>query len=71
MLKKHQYNAVIADMEYYIELGNLPENISKKFNYRKTHLNRRFNQIFGVTVSEYILTKKMSIDFFHFFEKNA
>lgn len=34
MLKKHQYNAVIADMEYYIELGNLPENISKKFKQK-------------------------------------
>lgn len=39
----------------YVDL----ENISKKFNYSKTHLNRRFNQIFGVTVSEYILTKKI------------
>lgn len=36
-----------------------PESISKAFNYSITHLNRKFKQMVGSTVHEYILTKRL------------
>lgn len=35
------------------------ETISKTFNYSTTHLNRKFKQMVGTTVHEYILTKRL------------
>ena len=59
---KHYYDDLSKVIKYINE--NLTddislENICKTFNFSKTHLNRKFKQIIGTTVWEYILTKRL------------